>query len=73
MEIHPRLQQRELRAFCERHHIHVQGYSPLGVGRLVEEATVTSLAAEHGRTPAQILLRWALQVSGGGGPGRGGA
>jgi aryl-alcohol dehydrogenase-like predicted oxidoreductase len=35
----------------------------LGVGRLVDEPTVTSIAAEYGRTPAQVLVRWNLQLN----------
>jgi 2,5-diketo-D-gluconate reductase A len=33
------------------------------VGRLIEEPTVTSIAAQYGRTPAQVLVRWNLQVN----------
>ncbi|XP_006007098.1 glyoxal reductase [Latimeria chalumnae] len=62
VEFHPRLVQEELLGFCRRAGIHLQAYSPLGVGTLVSEPKVKDLAEKHGRTAAQILLRWAVQL-----------
>lgn len=62
VELHPRLNQAELRQAHAHHEVTTQSYSPLGVGRLIEEPVVTSIAAEYGRTPAQVLVRWNLQL-----------
>lgn len=60
-ECHPRLPQRELRAFCLQRNIHVTAYASLGVGHLCSHPTVCRLAALCLKTPSQILLKWALQ------------
>ncbi|MDR3663626.1 MAG: aldo/keto reductase, partial [Mycobacterium sp.] len=39
-----------------------QAYSPLGVGNLLTNPTVTSIAGEYSKTPAQVLIRWSLQL-----------
>lgn len=62
VELHPRLNQAELRQAHAQHEVTTQSYSPLGVGRLIEDPVVTSIAAEYGRTPAQVLVRWNLQL-----------
>ena len=46
---------------AKRLDIAIEAYSPLGTGRHLGNATVASVAAEAGRTPAQVLLRWCLQ------------
>jgi 2,5-diketo-D-gluconate reductase A len=53
----------ELRQANAEHDVVTQAYSPLGVGRLIDEPTVTSVAAEYSRTPAQVLVRWNLQLN----------
>lgn len=62
IELHPLLNQGELRKSNAEHNVLTQSYSPLGIGRLLDNPTVTSVAAEYGRTPAQVLLRWNLQL-----------
>ncbi len=62
IELHPLLNQAELRAVNTQHNILTEAYSPLAVGRLVDNPTVTSVAAEYSRTPAQVLIRWSLQL-----------
>jgi diketogulonate reductase-like aldo/keto reductase len=47
--------------FCRRHAIAVEGYSPLAKARRLNDPTVRSIAEDHDRTPAQVLIRWALQ------------
>lgn len=63
VELHPQLVQTELRAAHAEHGILTQAYSPLGVGKLLENPTVVSVAGEYGKTPAQVLIRWNLQLS----------
>jgi diketogulonate reductase-like aldo/keto reductase len=61
VELSPFLQQRELRAFCARHDIVVEAYSPLTQGKRLGHPTLVEVAQRVGRTPAQTMLRWALQ------------
>ncbi|OMC06425.1 2,5-didehydrogluconate reductase A [Mycolicibacter heraklionensis] len=62
IELHPLLNQAELRAANAERGIITQAYSPLAVGRLLDHPTVTSIAGEYGKTPAQVLIRWNLQL-----------
>ena len=63
-EYHPRLAQETLLAACRRHGVVLVSYCPLGQGRLMSEPVITAIAARHGRTPAQVVLRWHLQQPG---------
>ncbi|QBS42827.1 aldo/keto reductase [Nocardia sp. CS682] len=62
IELHPRLAQRELREFHAGHAIATEAWSPLGQGTLLDDQTITSVAAAVGRTPAQVIIRWHLQL-----------
>ncbi len=63
IELHPYLQQAELRAFHAEHGIRTEAWSPLGQGRgLLDDPALTRVARAHGRTPAQVVLRWHLQL-----------
>ncbi|WP_460353971.1 aldo/keto reductase [Mycobacterium sp. ZZG] len=62
IELHPLLNQAELRAVNAEHGIVTEAYGPFGVGRLLSNSVVTGIADAHGRTPAQVLLRWSLQL-----------
>ncbi|MCZ0992713.1 aldo/keto reductase [Streptomyces noursei] len=63
IELHPQLQQAESRAFHARHGIATEAWSPLGQGKgLLTDPTIVKIADKHGRTPAQVVLRWHLQV-----------
>lgn len=62
IELHPLLNQAELRATNAEHDIVTEAYGPLGVGRLLDNPTVTSIAGEYGKSPAQVLIRWSLQL-----------
>lgn len=62
IELHPLINQAELRAYHAEHGIATEAYGPLGVGKLLENPAVTSIAAEYGKTPAQVLIRWSLQL-----------
>ncbi|MFD0048646.1 aldo/keto reductase [Actinomycetes bacterium NPDC127524] len=61
IELHPRLSQEEIREFCKKHDIKAEAWGPLGQGNLLEEPTISHIAEKHGKTPAQILIRWHLQ------------
>jgi 2,5-diketo-D-gluconate reductase A len=63
VELHPYLQQADLRAFHARHDIVTEAWSPLGQGKsLLEDPTVVALADRVRRTTAQVVLRWHLQL-----------
>ncbi|MFE5299442.1 aldo/keto reductase [Streptomyces sp. NPDC056632] len=63
IELHPQLQQSEARAAHAKHGIATEAWSPLGQGRgLLEVPALVAIAQKHGRTPAQVVLRWHLQV-----------
>ncbi|MFJ3957823.1 aldo/keto reductase [Arthrobacter sp. NPDC090010] len=61
VEMHPWLQQRELRAFHTEHGITTEAWSPLARGRLLEDPALQRIASEHGRSVAQVALRWQIQ------------
>lgn len=61
VEVSPFLTREELTAFCSEHGIIVEAYSPLTKGRRLGDPTVAAVAASHGVTAAQVLLRWSLQ------------
>jgi 2,5-diketo-D-gluconate reductase A len=62
IELHPLLNQAALRAANAENDIVTEAYGPLGVGRLLDNPTVTSIAGEYGKSPAQVLIRWSLQL-----------
>ncbi|MFJ5831873.1 aldo/keto reductase [Streptomyces sp. NPDC093089] len=62
VELHPGLQQAELRAFHAGHGIVTEAWSPLAQGAVLGERVLTDLAARYGKSPAQVVLRWHLQL-----------
>jgi 2,5-diketo-D-gluconate reductase A len=62
IELHPRLQQAELRAWHAEHGIATEAWSPLAQGALLGEETIAAIADRLERTPAQVILRWHLQT-----------
>jgi 2,5-diketo-D-gluconate reductase A len=63
IELHPGFPQEQLREFGNRHGIVTESWSPLGRGHgLLESPVVTAIADAHGKTPAQVVLRWHLQL-----------
>jgi 2,5-diketo-D-gluconate reductase A len=62
IELHPLLQQRELREVHAQLGIATEAWSPLGQGSLLSNPTVTAVADAHGKTPAQVLIRWHIQL-----------
>lgn len=64
IELHPAFQEKELVAYCRERGIQIEAWSPLG-GQdhlMINDPTVVAIAAKHGRTPAQTILRWHLQA-----------
>ena len=62
IELHPRLQQAELRRFHEEHEIATEAWSPLGKGQFLNDPTIEEIASDHDRTPAQVVVRWHIQL-----------
>jgi diketogulonate reductase-like aldo/keto reductase len=70
LEVHPYFQQRQVQAFGAEHGILTQAWSPIGGitfyrdgshGSTLEDPVIGGIAGTHGRTPAQVMLRWHLQ------------
>jgi len=61
VEFHPYVYDPELLRYAEQHRIVVEAYSPLTRGRKLDEPTVAAIARAHGKSAAQVLLRWGLQ------------
>ncbi|MEU2682273.1 aldo/keto reductase [Streptomyces sp. NPDC007107] len=62
IELHPGLQQSELRAVHAEYGIATEAWSPLAQGALLNEEAIVAVAGRHGKTPAQAVLRWHLQL-----------
>jgi 2,5-diketo-D-gluconate reductase A len=62
VELHPYFQQHGLRAEHEELGIVTEAYSPLGQGRVLQDPAIVQIAERHGRTPAQVVIRWHLQI-----------
>lgn len=62
VECHPYLQQSELKKFCKQHDIYIESWSPLFQGgEVLKDPVITEIASRHGKTPAQVVIRWHLQ------------
>jgi len=63
IELHPFLQQIPLREELARHQITTEAYSPLSSGKgVIDDPVIRSIAAAHGKTPAQVTLRWHIEI-----------
>jgi 2,5-diketo-D-gluconate reductase A len=62
VELHPRLQQPELRRFHDGHGMVTEAWSPIAKGRVLDDPVISEVAETIGRTPAQVVLRWHLQL-----------
>ena len=60
IELHPRFQQKALRAFHDQSGIKTESWSPLGRGGLLGERAIVETAVKHRKTPAQVVIRWHL-------------
>ena len=61
IELHPWNQQKEIVAYCKQEGIAVQAYSPLTRGKNLGDPVIAQVAKKHGKTAAQIVLRWVMQ------------
>lgn len=61
IELHPQLTQEPLREYCAANNIAITSWSPLARGRLLDDQVLAKIAATHGKTIAQIVIRWHLQ------------
>jgi len=62
VELHPRFAQEELREVHKQMGIATEAWAPLGQGALLDNPTVVEVADRHGKTPAQVLIRWHIQL-----------
>ena len=58
VELHPRFQQKALREANAKRGVLTQSWSPLGQGQLLADPVIGGIAARHGKTPAQVIIRW---------------
>lgn len=61
VECHPRLTQKEIQAFCKEQGIQLEAWSPLMQGELLDNEVLQAIATKHGKSVAQVILRWDLQ------------
>jgi len=61
IELHPYFQQRDKRDFLAQHGIHLECYSPLGHGDVLHDKAIEQIAKAHGKSVAQIVIRWHLE------------
>ncbi len=62
IELHPWLPQTELRDIDTRLGIKTEAWSPLGSGRLIDDLVIAEVSAKHGKSPAQVMVRWSIQL-----------
>lgn len=62
VELHPGLQQVQVRTFNAKHGIATEAWSPLARGRFDENDQVLSVAQKHGKSPAQVIIRWHIEL-----------
>jgi 2,5-diketo-D-gluconate reductase A len=61
IEVHPYLTNEEVRAYGIEHGIATEAWSPIAQGGVLDDPTITTIAEQVGKTPAQVVLRWHLQ------------
>lgn len=62
VEFSPYLYQKQLLDYCKEKNIIIESYTPLIRGKKFNDPKLINIAEKHNRTPAQILIRWAIQV-----------
>jgi len=61
IELHPYFQNREVAAFDREHGIATEAWAPIAQGKVLDDPTLTGVAERHGRSVAQVVLRWHIQ------------
>ncbi len=61
IELHPYFQQTDKRAFLKQNGIHIEAYSPLGSGSVLKDAAIAEIGRKHGKSAAQVIIRWHVQ------------
>ena len=61
IELNPFLQQQKIAEFCNKEGIHLTGYCPLARGRRFNDPELSRISLETGKSPAQVMIRWALE------------
>lgn len=61
IEFHPLFQQSRTVEYCHEHDVVVEAAAPLGRGQIFDDATIDSIADRHERSPAQVVLKWAIE------------
>jgi 2,5-diketo-D-gluconate reductase B len=61
VEFHPSFNQKKLKDFCDRHHLSLTAYSPIGRGEDLKLAVIKRLADKYKRPPSQVILNWLIQ------------
>ena len=62
VELHPSFQQQKVREYNSAHGILTEAWAPLSRGKLTEDPVIVGLAKKHGKSPAQVILRWHIQL-----------
>lgn len=62
VELHPEFSQTELLEYCQGKHIQLEAWAPLGRGKYSEDDVLNTIGQKYGKTVAQIILRWDLQL-----------
>jgi 2,5-diketo-D-gluconate reductase A len=61
IEVHPYFGNDQVRAYDREHQIATEAWSPIAQGKVLDDAVITRIADTHGKTPAQVVLRWHIQ------------
>ena len=61
IELHPYFTQADKRGFLESKNIHIESYSPLGSGDVLDDETIKKIGDSHGKSVAQVIIRWHIQ------------
>lgn len=62
IQLHPRFQQKQMRAKHDTLGVVTESWSPLGQGQLLSDPVIGEIAARHGKSPAQVIIRWHLDM-----------
>ena len=62
IEYYPGFAQKECVEFCQKNNILVEAWSPLGRGNVLDNPLLKTIAANHGKSVAQVVIRWVMQT-----------